>query len=230
MANFAPMNQMEKAWKQYLGSELEMPYMKDLGQFIESERSAGKIIYPEESEVFSAFSATPFDKVKVVIIGQDPYHGAGQAHGMCFSVKKGVRPPPSLKNIYKELKSDLDIEPPEHGYLMDWAREGVLLLNSVLTVEDSKAGSHQKKGWEKFTDKVIDILNSEKEGLVFILWGAPAQKKAARVDASKHHIIKSVHPSPLAAHRGFFGTKPFSKTNEYLISRGLAPINWKINP
>lgn len=220
---------LEASWLSHLESEFKKDYMKELKSFLKSELDAGKTIYPHGNEIFSAFHATPFDQVKVVIIGQDPYHGPGQAHGMCFSVKKGVRPPPSLKNIYKELESDLGITTPDHGFLMDWAQQGVLLINSVLTVEAASAGSHQKKGWEQFTDAVIDILNKEKEGLVFILWGSPAQKKAARVDRHRHHIIKSVHPSPLAAHRGFFGTRPFSRTNNYLTAQGRAPIDWSLS-
>ncbi len=223
------MIELAPSWQAHLESELEKDYMRDLMSFIERELAAGKIIYPDKEEVFSAFRATPFDRVRVVIIGQDPYHGPGQAHGMCFSVKKGVRPPPSLKNIYKELESDLGIKAPDHGHLLDWAQQGVLLLNSVLTVEAASAGSHQKKGWEQFTDRVIDLLNEKKDGLVFILWGSPAQKKAARVDSQRHHIIKSVHPSPLAAHRGFFGTKPFSRANDYLTSQGREAIDWSLS-
>ncbi len=223
------MSVLGASWDEFLAAEFDESYMKDLMSFLASERAAAKVIYPEQTEVFSAFKETPLSKVKVVIIGQDPYHGPGQAHGMCFSVKKGVRPPPSLKNIYKELEADVGVRAPDHGFLGHWAQQGVLLLNSVLTVEAAKAGSHQKKGWEKFTDRVIDVLNTQREGLVFILWGAPAQKKAARVDSSRHHIIKSVHPSPLAAHRGFFGTRPFSKTNEYLISQGKGPIDWSLD-
>lgn len=223
------MIELAPSWRAHLESELEKDYMRALMSFIERELAAGKSIYPDQEQVFSAFSATPFDQVRVVIIGQDPYHGPGQAHGMSFSVRKGVRPPPSLKNIYKELESDLGIKAPDHGHLMDWAQQGVLLLNSVLTVEAASPGSHQKKGWEQFTDRVIDLLNEKKDGLVFILWGSPAQKKAARVDSQRHHIIKSVHPSPLAAHRGFFGTKPFSRTNDYLTSQGRDAIDWSLS-
>lgn len=220
---------LETGWKSHLIAEFEAEYMKNLRQFLKAEIDSGKTIYPHGSEIFSAFNSTPFDQVKVVIIGQDPYHGPGQAHGMCFSVKKGIKTPPSLMNIYKELKNDLDIDPPNHGLLQNWADQGVLLLNTVLTVEKAKAGSHQKKGWEQFTDKVIEVLNRDKENLVFLLWGSPAQKKAASVDGSKHLILKSPHPSPLSAHRGFFGQHHFSRCNDYLSSKGLSPINWSLH-
>lgn len=203
--------------------------MQELADFLISEEQLGKNIYPDNSDIFRALEACPYEKVKVVILGQDPYHGKGQAHGLCFSVQKGVKIPPSLVNIYKELQSDVGVTPPEHGHLIEWAQEGVLLLNNVLTVEDGKAGSHHGKGWEQFTDRIVEILNEKKENLVFILWGSPAQKKAAKVDSSRHCLIKSVHPSPLSSYRGFFGSKPFSKTNDYLKSRGLAPINWKLS-
>ena len=202
--------------------------MIGLVNFIQSERSKGKIIYPEDNEIFEAFKLTPFEKVKVVILGQDPYHGVGQAHGLCFSVKKGIKIPPSLVNIFKELKDDLKIDPPQNGYLEPWAREGVLLLNSVLTVEAGEAGSHHGKGWEQFTDKIIEILNEKKNNLVFILWGGPAQKKASKVDETKHLVLKSVHPSPLSFYRGFLGSKPFSKTNKYLNENGKEEINWSL--
>jgi uracil-DNA glycosylase len=219
---------MMSSWESELKSQYESPYMRELQSFLKAERAKGKVIYPMESEVFNAFIYTPLDKVKVVILGQDPYHGAGQAHGLAFSVKKGVAIPPSLRNIYKELQNDLGIIPPQHGYLESWARQGVLLLNNVLTVEEGKAASHHNKGWEQFTDSVIDVLNQKKEHLVFILWGSPAQKKARKVDGSRHHLITSVHPSPLSAHRGFFGTKPFSKTNDYLVSQNISPIDWTL--
>jgi uracil-DNA glycosylase len=202
--------------------------MHSLREFLTSELKRGKTIYPESNNVFSAFNSTPFNKVKVVIIGQDPYHGEDQAHGMCFSVKKGVKIPPSLRNIYKELASDLSIETPQHGLLQSWADQGVLLLNTVLTVEKGMAGSHQGKGWEIFTDRVIDLLNKEKENLVFLLWGSPAQKKAKNVNSEKHLVLKSPHPSPLSAHRGFFGQHHFSKCNHYLKEKGIGPINWCI--
>jgi uracil-DNA glycosylase len=219
---------IHESWKSILSSEFEMPYMKELNEFLEFEQNLNKVIYPRMSEVFSAFNKTPFEKVKVVIIGQDPYHGEGQAHGMCFSVMPGVKTPPSLANIYKELKEDIGCKIPNHGFLESWAEQGVLLLNNVLTVEHGKAGSHHKKGWEQFTDKVIEVLNEKKENLVFILWGSPAQKKAAKVDTDKHYILKSVHPSPLSAYRGFFGTKHFSKTNTFLNNKGLKEIDWSL--
>lgn len=219
---------IEESWRPYLEAEFEKPYMQELISFLKSEKAAGKVIYPNEEKILEAFRLTPLNKVKVVILGQDPYHGAGQAHGLCFSVQKDVKIPPSLVNIYKELKSDLGIDIPEHGHLENWAKQGVLLLNTVLTVEDSKAGSHHQKGWEKFTDKVIELLNTEKENLVFILWGSPAQKKAAKVDEKKHLILKSVHPSPLSVYRGFSGSKPFSQTNAYLKKNKLGEIDWSI--
>lgn len=217
---------LEKSWKELLGSELKKPYMAELRTFLVQEIKAGKDIYPQYGDIFAALNLTPFDQVKVVILGQDPYHGPNQAHGLCFSVKAGVKTPPSLVNIFKELKDDLGILPPSHGCLDAWGKQGVLLLNNVLTVEDGKAGSHHLKGWEQFTDKIIELLNEKKENLVFILWGSPAQKKAQKVDPQKHFIIKSVHPSPLSSYRGFFGSKPFSKTNTYLNSKGIKPINW----
>ncbi|MFT6067759.1 MAG: uracil-DNA glycosylase [Bacteriovoracaceae bacterium] len=222
------LSKIEKSWMKALGPELESKHIKDLEKFLTSEKKKKKVIYPKASEVFSAFDKTPFDKVRVVIIGQDPYHGPDQAHGMCFSVKKGIKPPPSLKNIYKELESDIGFSIPDHGFLEPWAKQGVLLINSVLTVEEARAGSHQKKGWEEFTDSVIKVLNEKKENLVFILWGAPAQKKAKVVDEAKHFILKSPHPSPLAAYRGFFGSKPFSQTNKLLKSIGSPPIDWSL--
>lgn len=220
--------EMDKSWKEKLQGEFLKDYYIELMDFLDSEEEAKKEIYPPREEIFSAFNLTPFDKVKVIIIGQDPYHGPGQAHGLSFSVKAGVKIPPSLVNIYKELYSDIGMEIPNHGYLGNWASQGVLMLNSVLTVERGKAGSHQKKGWEIFTDQVIDILNNDKENLVFILWGKPAQKKGARIDRKKHLVLESVHPSPLSAYRGFFGGKYFSKTNSYLISKNIKKINWNI--
>jgi uracil-DNA glycosylase len=200
--------------------------MEELADFLISEEQTGKIIYPPQDDIFCALEACPFDQVKVVILGQDPYHGAGQAHGLCFSVQKGVKIPPSLVNIYKELQSDVGVTPPNHGHLIAWAKQGVLLLNNVLTVEDDKAGSHHGRGWEQFTDRIVEVLNEKKENLVFILWGSPAQKKAAKVDSTRHFLIKSVHPSPLSSYRGFFGSRPFSKTNAYLSSKGITPIDW----
>lgn len=220
---------LEPGWFKELAAEFDRPYMHELKSFLKSELEQGKIIYPHGSEIFSAFKETPFERVKVVIIGQDPYHGPGQAHGMCFSVKPGVKAPPSLVNIFTELRSDVGVETPSNGYLGHWASQGVLLLNSVLTVEKGMAGSHHKKGWEQFTDKVIEVLNAHKENLVFILWGGPAQKKAAKVDSKRHLVLKSVHPSPLSSYRGFFGSKPFSKANAYLVKHGKDAIDWDLN-
>jgi uracil-DNA glycosylase len=211
-----------------LASELKAPYMQELQSFLLKEKKLKKVIYPKESDVFAALNFTPFDQVKVVILGQDPYHGANQAHGLCFSVKPGIKIPPSLVNIFKELKEDLGITPPTNGSLENWAKQGVLLLNNVLTVEDGKAASHHLKGWEEFTNKIIELLNDQKKNLVFILWGAPAQKKAKGVNEKKHFILKSPHPSPLSSYRGFFGSKPFSQTNTYLESKGISPINWDV--
>jgi len=220
---------LEQSWKKKLGPEFEKEYMQELCHFIDEELAEGKIIYPPQEDIFTAFNHTPFKKVKVVIIGQDPYHGPEQAHGLSFSVKSGVKIPPSLRNIYKELHEDLGIPIPKEGYLLPWADQGVLMLNAVLTVEQSKAGSHHKKGWEKFTDKVIEVLNEEKDNLVFILWGSPAQKKGSRVDRNRHLVLKAVHPSPLSAYRGFFGCRHFSKANEYLIEHNQDPIDWEIS-
>lgn len=220
---------LEQSWKKRLLPEFQEKYMVNLKTFLEDEIKQSKIIFPKGNEYFAAMNLTPFEKVKVVILGQDPYHGEGQAHGLCFSVQKGVRFPPSLKNIFKELKSDLGIEIPEHGSLQSWAEQGVLLLNSVLTVEEGKAASHQGKGWEQFTDRIIEHLNKERKHLVFVLWGSYAQKKGAFIDRSQHLVIESPHPSPLSAHRGFFGTRPFSKINQYLKQTGQTEINWQIN-
>ncbi len=220
---------LEQSWKEQLLDEFQKPYMKELKAFLQKELQAKKIIYPRNQDIFAAFDATPFDKTRVVIIGQDPYHGPGQAHGLCFSVQKGVPPPPSLKNIYKELEADLNIPQAKHGYLMKWAQQGVLLLNATLTVEASKAGSHHNKGWEQFTDAVIEKLNQKKEKLIFILWGSPAQKKGAIVDPKKHAILKAPHPSPLSAHRGFLGCKHFSKINALLEKNGQTPIDWSLD-
>lgn len=217
---------LDLSWKQKLLSELETERMRQLHSFLADESNAGKTIYPKGEEYFAALNLTPFDKVKVVIVGQDPYHGPGQAHGLCFSVRDGVRLPPSLLNIFKELRDDVGVPIPKNGSLVKWAEQGVLLLNAVLTVEDGKAAAHQGKGWEQFTDKIIHVLNEQKENLVFILWGSYAQKKAAFVDRKKHFVIESVHPSPLSAHRGFFGTKPFSQTNTFLRSKGISEIDW----
>lgn len=219
---------MEESWKQQIGQELNEPYMKDLKAFLKSEYDSGKTIYPAKSEYFAAFENTPFDHVKVVILGQDPYHGPGQAHGLCFSVKPGIKPPPSLVNIYKEIKEDLGISNQGHGYLGSWAEQGVLLLNSVMTVEKAKAASHRNKGWETFTDRVIEKLNQREKPMVFILWGSYAQKKAAFVDSKKHLVLKGPHPSPLSAHRGFFGCRHFSKANQFLMAHGQSPVDWEL--
>ena len=219
---------LEQSWLDLLQSEFDKPYMKELDDFLLSEKTNKKIIYPEEPLIFNAFNSTSFKNVKVVILGQDPYHGPNQAHGLCFSVLPEVVTPPSLKNIFKELNQDLNIDIPQHGYLQSWAEQGVLLLNATLTVEKSKAGSHQKKGWEQFTDKVVQLLNEQREGLVFLLWGSYAQKKGQFIDTKKHLVLKAPHPSPLSAHRGFFGTKHFSKTNKYLEKQNLSPIQWEL--
>lgn len=219
---------LEESWKQVLGPEFENPYMSELRRFLLAEKQAGKRIFPKGAEYFRALDLTPLDKVKIVILGQDPYHGYGQAHGLCFSVRPGVRIPPSLVNIYQELNSDLGIQPANHGFLEHWAEQGVLLLNSVLTVEEARAASHQGRGWERFTDAVIRAVNEECDGVVFMLWGSYAQKKAAFVDTRKHLVLKAPHPSPLSAHNGFFGCRHFSKANDFLISRGKEPIDWQL--
>jgi uracil-DNA glycosylase len=219
---------LDESWKQALTAEFSAPYMAGLKAFLLEEKNSGKVIFPRGPEYFRALDLTPLGKVKVVILGQDPYHGDGQAHGLCFSVQPGVRIPPSLVNIYKELQADLGIKPARHGYLEHWAKQGVLLLNSVLTVERSLAASHQGKGWEKFTDAVIARVNAQENPVVFMLWGSYAQKKAAFVDPDRHLVLKAPHPSPLSAHNGFFGSKHFSKANRFLESKGLAPIDWQL--
>jgi len=221
---------LEESWREALAPEFANPYMSDLRRFLMEEKSAGKRIFPKGGQYFRALDLTPLDEVKVVILGQDPYHGLGQAHGLCFSVQPGVRIPPSLVNIYKELQSDLGIAPARHGFLEHWARQGVLLLNSVLTVEEARAASHQGKGWERFTDAVIRAVNEECDGVVFLLWGSYAQKKASFVDQTRHLVLKSPHPSPLSAHNGFFGSRPFSQANAFLVSRGKEPIDWELPP
>lgn len=214
------------SWLQLLSGEFEQPYYQSLCDFLAAETQAGKTIYPRTSDVFNALNHTPFESTKVVIIGQDPYHGANQAHGFAFSVQTGIDVPPSLKNIYKELKTDVGMDIPEHGCLVSWADQGVLLLNAVLTVEQSNAGAHQGKGWEVFTDRVVQLLNDQGEGIVFLLWGSYAQKKGKFIDRAKHCVITAPHPSPLSAYRGFFGSSIFSKTNTYLLSNGQRAINW----
>ncbi|NKB97478.1 MAG: uracil-DNA glycosylase [Pseudomonadales bacterium] len=220
---------IESSWQTLLEAEFADPYMSELGNFLRSEKQKGKRIYPPGAEIFAAFDHTPVSSVKVVIIGQDPYHGPDQAHGLCFSVKSGIAIPPSLRNIFQEINDDLNGEghiDGAQGLLTGWARQGVLLLNSVLTVQATRAGSHQGRGWEKFTDAVVAALNEEKEGIVFLLWGSYAQKKGAVVDRSKHFVLEAPHPSPLSAHRGFFGCGHFSKTNAYLTAKGETPIDW----
>ena len=220
---------LDPSWLAVLQNEFEKDYMLQLKAFLLTEKNAGKKIFPNNLEIFSALNSTAFEKVKVVILGQDPYHGPGQAHGLSFSVKKGIATPPSLKNIYKELQSDLDnFVIPNHGHLQQWAEQGVLLLNATLTVRAAEPGSHQKQGWETFTDTIIKKLSDQKDHLVFLLWGNYAKQKAALIDQTKHLIISSAHPSPFSAYNGFFGTKPFSKTNTWLTEHGLDPINWHL--
>lgn len=220
---------LPKDWQALLKNEFDQPYMQSLQAFLETEQDRGKTIFPPADQIFTAFNLTPLADVKVVILGQDPYHGPGQAHGLSFSVPSDVsKLPPSLKNIYKELKSDLDIPIATTGNLVPWAEQGVLLLNAMLTVEAKNAGSHQKQGWETFTDKVIRLLSERSEGVVFVLWGAYAQKKSYLIDESKHLVLKGIHPSPLSAHRGFFGSKPFSYINQYLSDNEKPEIDWSL--
>ena len=219
---------IEASWKEKLASEFASEYMANLSQFLRDENAAGKLIYPPGIDIFAAFNLTPFNSVKVVILGQDPYHGPKQAHGLSFSVRYGISPPPSLQNIYKEMSSDLGTPRPDHGNLEAWAKQGVLMLNSVLTVEQGNAGAHVGKGWERFTDAAINQLNSARDNLVFILWGRKAQQKGSRIDQHRHRIIMSAHPSPLSAYNGFFGSKPFSKANDYLVTHNISPINWSL--
>src|SRR6478736_3519382 len=221
---------LEPSWLRVLGDEFDQPYMVELKNFLRAEKQAGKVIYPSGDNWFNALDATPFDAVKVVVLGQDPYHGPGQAHGLCFSVAPGVDVPPSLVNIFKEIERDLGLPRPRTGYLMPWATQGVLLLNSVLTVEAGQAGSHQGKGWEGFTDHIVDTLNRERDGLVFMLWGSYAQAKGRIIDARRHCVLRAPHPSPLSAHRGFIGCGHFSAANRWLQGRGLAPIDWTLPP
>jgi len=222
--------QLESGWKDHLLDEFNKSYMRDLKNFLRTEISSRKTIYPKGSEYFNAFNSTPFDRVKVVMLGQDPYHGTGQAHGLCFSVPRGVDSPPSLINILKEIRADLDLNPADfkHGNLKFWADQGVLLLNSVLTVEAGRAASHQGKGWEVFTDRAIAVLNETKSNVVFMLWGAYAQRKGEAIDRSRHLVLTAPHPSPLSAHRGFLGCRHFSRTNAYLIKHGQVPIDWRL--
>lgn len=215
-------------WHNVIGDEKEKTYFQQIMQFVINERNSSKIIYPPQKDVFNAFRFTPFSDIKAVILGQDPYHGPNQAHGLSFSVLPGIKPPPSLQNMYKELTNDIiGFQMPNHGYLGYWAEQGVLLLNNVLTVQAGHAHSHAKIGWETFTDHVIDAINEHLSGVVFLLWGSPAQKKGQFIDRQKHHVLTSVHPSPLSAHRGFFGCRHFSKTNEILLQQGKTPIDWQ---
>jgi len=222
-------NPLPDDWMQYLGTEFEQPYMLQLKAFLQQEKAAGKVIYPHSSHWFNAFKLTPLADVKVVVLGQDPYHGANQAHGLSFSVLPGVKIPPSLQNIYKAQMQDLGITQPNQGCLLSWAQQGVLLLNAVLTVEAAKANSHQGKGWEKFTDKAISVINEQTSGAVFMLWGSYAQKKAAFVNTDKHLVLTAPHPSPLSAYRGFFECQHFSKANAWLEKQGKTPINWQLS-
>lgn len=217
---------LEPSWLNRLEPEFQQPYMRQLKQFLLREKQQGKVIFPPSRQIFNAFNSTPLDQVKVVILGQDPYHGPNQAHGLCFSVQPGVDIPPSLQNIFKELERDLGCPRPNHGCLQHWAEQGVLLLNATLTVERGRAGSHQRQGWEVFTDKAIELVNREREGVVFLLWGGYARKKAQFVDRQKHLVLDAPHPSPLSAHRGFIGCGHFSRANDYLAQRGEARIDW----
>jgi len=220
--------QMHESWKTALKAEFEKPYFAELKRFLQAEKAAGKTIYPPGSLIFNAFNSTPFDQVRIVILGQDPYHGPGQAHGLCFSVQHGVKPPPSLVNIYKELQSDMGITLPTHGCLQSWTTQGVFLLNAILTVEANKPASHQKKGWEEFTNAAIQQLSLQREGLIFMLWGNFAQQKATLIDERKHTILKAPHPSPFSAHTGFLGCGHFSKANAILTARGESPVKWQV--
>ena len=218
---------IEEGWKEILMDEFQSTYFSELKAFLVQEKKR-YTIYPPGKLIFNAFQHTPFERVKVVILGQDPYHGKGQAHGLCFSVPPGIPAPPSLVNIFKELHSDLDIPIPSHGSLVGWADQGVLLLNATLTVRESQAGSHQKKGWETFTNSVIEKISSHKSGVVFLLWGRYAQAKEALIDGNRHMVLKSAHPSPLSAYNGFFGCKHFSKSNKYLEQEGKTGIDWRL--
>ena len=221
--------ELESSWKEKLIDEFNKEYMHSLRDFLKKEKSERKVIFPPGRKIFSALNLTSFQNVKAVILGQDPYHGSNQAHGLSFSVEYGIKPPPSLNNIFKELASDLNIEKPNHGNLEKWSKQGVLMLNSILTVEKSKPGSHANRGWEVFTDKILFLLNSSKNNLVFILWGKKAQEKGHFIDSDRHMIIKSTHPSPYSANNGFLGSKPFSRTNQYLKKNNIKEIDWYLN-
>jgi uracil-DNA glycosylase len=220
--------QLHPEWLEALGSEFEQAYMRELKAFLLARKQAGAVIYPPGPQIFNALDSTPLSKVKVVILGQDPYHGPGQAHGLCFSVQPGVRPPPSLLNIFKEIHSDLGLPIPNHGHLQAWAERGVLLLNAVLTVELGQAGSHQGKGWERFTDAVVRAVNERCDNVAFLLWGSHAQKKGAGIDRQRHLVLTAPHPSPLSAHRGFLGCRHFSAANRWLQSRGISALDWQL--
>ncbi|WP_148861929.1 uracil-DNA glycosylase [Marinobacter fonticola] len=217
-----------RGWLERLDDEFEKPYMQALGAFLADEEQAGKVLFPARHHCFNALNSTPFDKVRVVILGQDPYHGPGQAHGLCFSVRPDVRTPPSLVNIFKEIDSELGIRPPDHGCLQPWADQGVLLLNAVLTVVQGQAGAHQGRGWEHFTDQVIELINQERENVVFLLWGSYAQKKGRIIDRERHLVLQGPHPSPLSAHRGFFGCGHFRQANDWLAEKGRPSIDWQL--
>lgn len=225
MSQFSP--KLDQSWLSHISGEFDQPYMKSLKQFLQQEKESGQVVYPRGNDIFNAMNTTSFDKVRVVILGQDPYHGPGQAHGLSFSVPKGVPLPPSLQNIYKEIEAEYGIKMPRIGDLSKWAKQGVLLLNAILTVRAANAGSHQNKGWEQFTDAIIRALNDQHEHIVFMLWGSYAQKKGAFIDRSRHLVLESPHPSPLSAHRGFLGNGHFKKANEYLEAQGRQPIDWQ---
>ena len=228
MSDAAKTIDLHPSWLVHLAAEFEQPYMKRLKAFLLAEKEHRRIIYPASKNIFNAFNCTPLDQVKVVILGQDPYHGPNQAHGLCFSVQPGVPSPPSLQNMFKELRRDLGFDIPSHGCLQSWADQGVLLLNATLTVEQARAGSHQGQGWETFTDKAIQFVNDQCQGVVFLLWGSYAQKKAAFIDTQKHFVLKAPHPSPLSAHRGFIGCGHFSAANDHLVRLGKSPVNWQL--
>jgi uracil-DNA glycosylase len=219
---------IEESWKKVLKDEFNKSYFQEIVGFLKVEKAAGKVIYPPGSLMFNAFNLTPFDNIKAVLLGQDPYHGKGQAHGLCFSVQDGIKPPPSLVNIYKELQSDIGITRPDHGNLTKWAEQGVLLLNASLTVRAGEPMSHARIGWAEFTDGVIRKVSDQKKGVVFLLWGKFAQEKQALIDETKHRVLKAAHPSPYSADHGFFGCKHFSQTNEYLAQEGIDPIDWSL--
>ena len=222
--------ELEASWLRLLREEFNSDYMRQLRVFLREEKQSGRQVFPPGSDMFNALNSTPFDDVKIVILGQDPYHGEGQAHGLCFSVKPGVPVPPSLRNIYRQLETDVGFEPPGHGFLQAWAQQGVLLLNSVLTVRANQAGSHQGKGWERFTDEIIKVVGQGEKPVVFVLWGVHARRKKTLVDRTRHTVLEAPHPSPLSAHRGFFGSRPFSATNEALVGAGRDPVDWRLEP